>query len=97
MARMHRLTFMAVSLILGVCGLQSAGAQDAQPTFAADSGPGYPQRAPVTPTVSPDGRPIAAGEWAIQPLPSPDGGARPASSAPDRLEPLVSDQGIRYL
>lgn len=97
MARMHRLTVIAVSLILGVGGLQAAGAQDAQPASAADSGPGYPPRAPVTPAASPDGRPIAAGEWAIRPSPSPDGGARPGSSAPNRLEPLVSDQGIRYL
>ena len=97
MARMHRLAFVAVSLILGVGGLQSAGAQDSQPASAADSGPAYPQRAPVTPAVSPDGRPIAAGEWAVKPSSPPDGGARPASSAPDRLVPLASDQGIRYL
>ena len=97
MARMHRLAFVAVSLILGVGGLQSAGAQDAQPASAADSGSAYPQRAPVTPAVSPDGRPIAAGEWAVKPSSSPDGGARPASSAPDRLVPLESDQGIRYI
>jgi hypothetical protein len=97
MVRMHRLTFMAVSLILGVGGLQSAGAQDAQPTAATDSGAAYPQRAPVKPAVSPDGRPIAAGDWAVQPSSLPDGDARPASSAPERLEPLVSDHGIRYL
>ena len=97
MTRMHRLAFVAGSLILGVGGWQSAGAQDAQPASAADSGPAYPQRAPVTPAVSPDGRPIAAGEWAVKPSSPPDGGARPASSAPDKLVPLASDQGIRYL
>lgn len=97
MARIHRLAFVAVSLILGVGGWQSAGAQDAQPASAADSGPAYPQRTPVTPAVSPDGRPIAAGEWAVKPSSPPDGGARPASSAPDKLVPLASDQGIRYL
>jgi len=94
---MHRLAFVAVSLILGAGGLQSADAQDAQPASAADSGPAYPQRAPVTPAVSPDGRPIAAGEWAVKPSSPPDGGARPASSTPDRLMPLASDQGIRYI
>jgi len=96
MARMHRLAVVAVSLILGVGGLQSVGAQGAQPTTADDAGAGSPQRAPGTSAVSPDGRPIAAGEWAIHPAPSPDGGARPSSSAPDSLAPLVSDQGIRY-
>lgn len=97
MARIHRLAFVAVSLVLGVGGLQSAGAQDSQPASAADAGPAYPQRAPVTPAVSPDGRPIAAGEWAVKPSSPPDGGTRPASSAPDKLVPLASDQGIRYL
>jgi hypothetical protein len=99
MARMHRLTFMAMSLILGVGGLQSAGAQDAQPAPLGDSPAGHQEPAST------------AGEWAISPLPHPstgaeamappsssqDAGTKPLTSHPENLVPIVSDQGIRYV
>jgi hypothetical protein len=99
MATTHRLTFMAVTLILGGGILQSAGAQDTQPAALGDSPSGYQEPAST------------AGEWAISPLPRPstgaeamalpsssqDAGTKPLSSHPENLVPIVSDQGIRYV
>lgn len=99
MTTVHKLTFMAVTLMLGGVVLQSAGAQNAQPAAPANSRPGHQEPA------------SASGEWAISPLPrspagpetvaspspSPDAGARPVTSSPENLVPIVSEQGIRYV
>ena len=99
MTTTHQLTFMAVTLILGGGILQSAGAQDPQPTALGDSPTRYQEPA------------SAAGEWAIAPRPRPSTGpeamAAPSSSEnadtgplslhPGNLAPIVSDQGIRYV
>ena len=74
MATMHKLTFMAVTLILGGGLLQSAGAQVAQPISGSDSRPRYQEPVP------------APGGWAISPLPRPSAGPEtmaPPSSSPD--------------
>ena len=99
MTTTHKLTFMAVTLLLGGGMLQSASAQDTQPAALGDSPTGYQEPAST------------AREWAIAPLPrsstgpeamappssSQDAGAGPLSSHPENLVPIVSDQGIRYV
>jgi hypothetical protein len=97
MTTTHKLTFMAVTVMLGGGVVQSLGAQDAQSAVPADSRPRHQEPA------------SAVGEWAIAPLPRPSTGpeaiappsqdpaSRPVTSAPEKLVPLISDQGIRYL
>ena len=99
MTTTHKWTFMAVTLILGGGILQSAGAQNTQPTALGDSPTRYQEPAST------------AGEWAIAPLPrsstggeamvppssSQDAETGPLSLHPENLVPVVSDQGIRYV
>jgi hypothetical protein len=99
MTTVRKLTFMAVTLMLGGVVLQSAGAQSAQPAGPADSRPGHqePTSAAGEWAISPLPRPSAGPESMAPPSPSPDAGGRPVTSHPENLAPIVSDQGIRYL
>ena len=99
MTTMHKLTFMAVTLILGGGVLQSAGAQDTPPAAPADSRPGHQEPASASGewAISPLPRPSTGPETMAAPAPSTDAGSSPVTSRPENLVPLVSDRGIRYL
>ena len=99
MRTMHKLTFMAVTLILGGGVLQSAGAQDAQSAAPADSRPGHQESVSAAGewAISPAPRASAGPETMAPPAPSQDEGSGSVTSTPEKLVPLISDQGIRYL
>jgi len=95
MAKMHRMSLIAMTLILSSGVLPSVSAQQTQgapPTDDSGSPPRYQEPAPV-PRLNPDAR----SESAVTPSPSPDAAASPNESPPGRLLQVHNDQGIRYV
>jgi len=100
MAKMHKMSLMAMALILGSGVLPSAGAQqtvNAPPTYGSDSPPRYQEPAPATPAPRPRPDPYAGSESAAPPAPSPDAAAGPDESPAGGLPQVRNDQGIRYV
>lgn len=93
MANMHRLSLMVMALILGGAVLQSAGAQDAQPTYPPDSRPRNQETAPAP--LPPRPNPRAVPDSTAQ-APQP-GDAAADQSPPGRSLQVRSDRGIRYV
>ena len=100
MAKMHKMSLMAMALILGGGVLPSAGAQqtvNAPPTYGSDSPPRYQEPAPATPAPRPRPDPYAGSESAAPPAPSPATAAGPDESPAGGLPQVHSDRGIRYV
>ncbi len=99
MAKMHKMSLMAMALMLGGGVLPSAGAQqtvNAPLTYGSDSPPRYQEPMPVTPAPLPRPNPYAGSESAAPPAPSPAAAAGPDES-PAGLPQVHSDRGIRYV
>lgn len=93
MTKMHKLRWIATTLILSGGFLSAAGAQpmeDAPPIHASDSPPRYQE-----PTLSPHPDINTVSELAASPSPSPDT-AGPGWLPPSTLR-VHNDQGVRYM
>ncbi|MFZ1829509.1 MAG: carboxypeptidase-like regulatory domain-containing protein [Candidatus Competibacteraceae bacterium] len=90
MTRIHRTSLIATALILGVGGLQAAGAQqeppNLPPTYDSDAPPRYQEPAPLP-------RPNAPAVSQSAPFPNAAG---PDWSPPSPLR-VHNDQGVRYI
>jgi hypothetical protein len=100
MAKMYKISRMAMALMLGGGVLPSVGAQptvDASPTRDSDAPPRYQEPAPATSAPLPRPNPDAGSEAAAPPRPSPEAAAGPDGSPTGGLPQVHSDRGIRYV